>query len=188
MAIDFLLHLCEAHRITPWGRIFSPAPRVITWTGTIAEKFSRCVSLPPPPPPQVVADSPPKWHDAVLVTRFDLQAPNSGGRTSETRTICWPSRPSISPTIPTSSLGSGIAYNYRGATLSLPARGATGPKVLDNEKKKRIGCLEELFDPKAIEASDAEALDNDSRLLEELEKHKTVPADIQRRSVMKTLC
>lgn len=61
-------------------------------------------------------------------------------------------------------------------------------EVVDNEKKKRIGCFEELFDPKAIEASDAEALDTDSRLLEELAKQKTVPADIQRRSVMKTSC
>jgi hypothetical protein len=81
-----------------------------------------------------------------------------------------------------------VSHTNIGALPYLYLHGARPTEVVDNEKKKRIGCFEELFDPKAIEASDAEALDTDSRLLEELAKQKTVPADIQRRSVMKTSC
>ena len=150
MAMDFLLHMCETYKIKSWStsweyfRQYKQLYASVTgryMTGTTAEKSSRYVSS-RLPCTAVVANGAPKWHDVVLVPRFDLQAPNGGGRTSPTRATCLPSRPSILPTTPASSPGSDIAYNCRGATSPLPTRGRGRPRWCATRRRAaRTGVL-----------------------------------------------
>jgi hypothetical protein len=176
--MDFLLHLCEAYRIKSWGTSweifastssYTPASRVVTWIGMIAKKFLRCVSF-RLPQTAVVTDSPSKWHDAVLVPRFDLRAPNNGGKdvgdsgdllTLQTFNIAYDTG-----IFPRERHRIQLSEYY----LILACTGARPAEVVDNEKKKSKDG--ELFGPKAIGTSTSddgdESIDDNSRLLEDL--------------------
>lgn len=70
MAMDFLLHMCEAYKIGSWGtswEYFRQYKQLYaSATGRYMDRTDSREIL--------------KWHDAVLVPRFKLQAPNSGGK------------------------------------------------------------------------------------------------------------
>ena len=164
-----------AHR----GSIFAStssytlAPLAVTWTGTTVERFSRYVSgrL----YTGVVADSL-QWHDAVLVPRFNLQPPNSGGKdvadagdllTLLTFNIAFDT-----------GVFSGERHRIQlsGCYLALALTGARPAEFVDGEKKSRKdGCWEELFGPPVGgSSSDDEALDDSSRVLENILSQETV--------------
>ncbi|KAK3945235.1 FluG domain-containing protein [Diplogelasinospora grovesii] len=95
-----------------------------------------------------------KWHDTVLIPRFDLQAPNSGGKDTfniayDTSICSWERH----------------RMNLSGCYLGLAFTGARPAEFVDGEKKTlKDGCLEELFGPKPIggsfsERDEDEALD-----------------------------
>jgi hypothetical protein len=157
---------------------YTLAPRAVTWTGTTVEKFSRYVSF------RLlftaaVTNSPSKWHDVVLIPRFNLQAPNSGGKdvadsgdllALQTFNIAY-------------DTGNFPRERHRiqlsGCYLTLAYTGARPAEVVDNERKNcKDGCLEELFGPKAIGGSSGDeedvTVDDNSKLLEELLSQETV--------------
>ncbi|KAB5566912.1 hypothetical protein GE09DRAFT_1056381 [Coniochaeta sp. 2T2.1] len=121
-----------------------------------------------------------KWYDATLVPRFDLQAPNSGGKdVADSGDLL-------------ALLTFNIAYDTSifswerhrvelpGCYLGLAFTGARPAEFVDGEKKHpKDGCLEELFGRKAIEGSlggkdEDGALDDESKVLEEILSQETV--------------
>ncbi|KAK3933883.1 FluG domain-containing protein [Diplogelasinospora grovesii] len=170
MAMDFLLYLCEVYRIKSWGtswEYFRQYKQLYaSVTGCYMDRNDSREVL--------------KWHDATLVPLFDLQAPNSGGKdvadsgellAVQTYNIAYDT-----------SIFSWERHriNLSGCYLGLACTGARPAEFVDGEKKSpKDGCLEELFGLKAIEGSSAGkdedcALDDDSRVLEEILSHETV--------------
>ncbi|KAK3943772.1 hypothetical protein QBC46DRAFT_253333, partial [Diplogelasinospora grovesii] len=170
MAMDFLLHLCEAYSIKSWGtswEYFRQYKQLYaSVTGRYMDRNNSREVL--------------KWHDATLVPRFNLQAPNSGGKdvadsgdllALQTFNIAYDT-----------SIFSWERHRIQlsGCYLGLAFTGARPAEFVDGEKKSpKDGCLEELFGRKAIEGSfsgkdEDGARDEDSRVLEEILSQETV--------------
>ncbi|KAK3379568.1 hypothetical protein B0T24DRAFT_655313 [Lasiosphaeria ovina] len=160
MAMDFLLHLYEEY-FRQYKQLYASA------IGRYMDRNNSREVL--------------KWYDATLVPRFDLQAPNSGGKdvadssdllalltfniAYDTSIVSWERH----------------RINLSGCYLGLALTGARPAEFVDGEKKiPKDGCLEELFGPKAIEGRSSAGkdedctLDDDSRVLEEILSQETV--------------
>jgi hypothetical protein len=118
-----------------------------------------------------------KWHDATLVPRYGLKAPNQSGKdvgdsgdllALQTFNIAYDT--GIFP-LERHRLQLSACY------LILACTGARPAEVVDNEKTKQFGHLGELFEPEAVEAG----LDNGSRLSQ-------VARGRPKRSAMRTSC
>ncbi|KAK3940940.1 FluG domain-containing protein [Diplogelasinospora grovesii] len=171
MTMDFLFHLCEAYKIKSWGtswEYFRQYKQLCaSATGRYMDRNDSREVL--------------KWHDAVLVALFDLQPPNSrekgvadSGDLLALLTFNIAYDTDICPT-------ERHRIQRAGCYIGLACTGARAAEFVDNERKKpKDGCWEELFGPKSIGASSDDdgkdeemALDDDSRLLEELLSQET---------------
>ncbi|KAK3692968.1 hypothetical protein B0T22DRAFT_495937 [Podospora appendiculata] len=170
MAMDFLFHMCEAHSIKSWGtswEYFRQFKQLYaSTTGRYVDRNDSKVL---------------KWHNAVLTSRFKLQAPNSGGKdvadsgdllaiqafniAYDTSVFSWERH----------------RIKLSGCYLGLAFTGARPAEFVDGEKKRpKDGSLEELFGPRSTRPSlddkygEGEAPDEDSRVLDEILSQETV--------------
>ncbi|KAK4119900.1 hypothetical protein N657DRAFT_243662 [Parathielavia appendiculata] len=130
-----------------------PVPRAAVWTGTTVKEVK-------------------KWHDAILVPRYGLQAPCTRGKdVANAETLLVLQAFNI-------KYDTGIFSRERhrirllGCYLGLAFTGARPAEFVDGERKSgKDGCLEELFPRHAIgsvPSDEDKAPDEHSRLLEEM--------------------
>lgn len=147
-----------------------------TWTETTVEKLQRYVSR--LPYTDVVADGARQWHDAFLVNRYGLQAPNVRGKdVADSNTLLVLLTFNI-------KYDTGIfsseehQVQLAGCYLGLAYTAARPAEFVDGEKKSsQDSCLQELFpgvSRRSGNEDDEEDDDKASDLLEELLSQETV--------------
>lgn len=190
-AMDFLDYLCEKYRIKSWGtswEYFRQYKQLYTSvTGLLMDrndsKEIKKVRL-PLPPTNVVANAPYKWHDAILVPKYNLRPPNILGKdvaNADTLLVL-------------------LTFNIRydtgifswerhrvqlpGCYLGLAFTGARPAEFVDREKKGDE-YLKEIFQAVTRNIPDDEdkAPDEHSRLLEEI-----ISQEYESRGRPKALC
>ena len=127
-------------------------PRAAIWTGTRVKKSKRYI--PRPPHTDAVANTPCKWHDAILVPRYGLQAPCTRGKdVANADTLLVLQTFNI-------KYDTGIFSRERhriqllGCYLGLAFTGARPAEFVDGERKSgKDGCLEEFFPRHALGVS-----------------------------------
>ncbi|KAK3935373.1 hypothetical protein QBC46DRAFT_453549 [Diplogelasinospora grovesii] len=131
-AMDFLDHLCENYKITSWGTSWEYFRQ---YKQLYARKAGRYMDLNDSKEVQ-------KWHDAVLIPKYDLQAP----KLLDKQVGDWNDLLVLQTF--------NIAYDTR-CYLFLACTGCRPAEIVDNEKKKpKDGSWEELYGPKAIHPHD----------------------------------
>ncbi|KAK4171428.1 hypothetical protein QBC36DRAFT_391114 [Triangularia setosa] len=177
MAMDFLGYLCQTCRIKSWGaswEYFRQYKQLYaSVTGCCMDRNDSLEVK--------------KWHDAVLVRRYDLQAPCIRGKdVANVDTLLVLQTFNI-------KYDTGIFSWERhrtqlsGCYLGLAFTGARPAEFVDGERKSgKDGCLEELFSRHATgspSGDEDKAPDEHSRLLEEM-----ISQECESRGRPKALC